>query len=240
MKLFNFLSHMPYKDGNTLIFCLSHGAQEFKQPQTAFDLSQGIPQRGVMFQPWQLAVRVSGKVTVLSHNLWITSPMRIFCNPVLAGDRVSFIFARQLYTGRITGDMLVDLEVVAEGLFTGFKIGNRSVIGKVPCVEGSQLLLIDGIQRQVLNTSLDSILRVIPFRNGIIVTGRKGHNLISVLWLDGRAFRIIVKGSNVYKCCLSADEKKVTHAVRAGGFEERYLHADKATLVAMPDFLRTN
>ena len=240
MRLFNFLSHMPYQNGGNLIFCYSPQAQEFKQPQTAFDLSQGIPQRSMMFQPWQLAVQVGDKVTTLSHDLWITSPMRVFCNPVLEGDRVSFIFARQLYTGRISGDSLADLEIVCEGLFTGFKLGDRGVIGKAPCAGGSQLVLINGTNRQTMNTSLDTILRVIPFGDGLVLTGRKGEDLISVLWQNGEAFRITVDGANIYKCCLSPNKQTVIHAVRAGGFEERYLHKSAATLVAMPDFLRTN
>lgn len=241
MQILPFLSHMPYADGENLICCFSPGAQEFPQPQTAFDISHNISIRTTRFQPWQLGIQDVDGFHTVTHPLWITSPMRVFCNPVLNGNEVSFIFARQLYTARITGFELTNLSVVSEGLFTGFKVGNRTVLGKAPCATGSQLILIDGQKRQALNTSFDHILRVVPFKSGLIMTGRKGEELVSVLWLNGTANRILANGKDVYKCCLTDNGSTVIHAVRTdGGFEERYLHSDTAEFVEMPDFLQTN
>lgn len=238
MQLLSTLSHMPFLAGDDLYFCGSDGVQAFSPRQTVFDITNKIPPRVMHFQSWEIMVKKGEAITKLTHKFRLGGPFRIFCNPVVTGESISFLFSRSLYTGRIEGSSIVDSKTLFQGVFTGFSSGAKTVLGKMPCAEGSQVIVIDSTGRSAFNTAFTEVLRVIPSGDDLILTGKLGRDFASVLLVEDVARRIQVRGQDVYKCCLTPDRLTVIHAVKTNGFEERYLHSDTAELVEMPDFIR--
>ncbi len=229
---------MPYLDGQNMVFCVSAGVGEFSQQPNAFETLHKIPPRVTRFQRWTPAIRRGDGATDLIAMPWaMDTPNRVYCNPVLAGSMLSVVYNRALFIGETVDNKFSRWEQVISGIFTGYKLGTKTVIGKVACAGGSQVIVMGGAAPTSINTVMDYILRIVPYNTGNIITGMIKKNPLSV-YLDGdSAQRLQVGGKDIYKCYLTADAQLVVHAVKGTDFEERTLHSDTVELVPYPDFI---
>lgn len=223
MKIIDTLSHMPFQDGADLYFCHSPGAESWEHPQTEFARHRGIAPERTDYQPWCLAKQSGGAVTTLDCPFPPDSPFRLFCNPVVSGGEISFVYDRTLWKCPLALP-LVPVEVVG-GIYAGFSTGERTVVTELKSLGSFRE---DG--GPPVASGFDHILRIVPHGSALVMTGVLAGETFSILRQpDGSRQRIQVGGEDVYKCCL--DGADVIHAVRAGGFEERYVHRDTAELI---------
>jgi hypothetical protein len=229
MKLIETLSHMPFKDGDDLFFCKSSGVSTFNVPQSPTAQALGISAQTVSFHPWSLAVLRDGVILDIEiEGFQALSPSNLFCNPVVVGSTLSFIYARTLWRVPLSGGTP---RRVRSGVFTGFCDGNKIVTSLPSCVDRSTTFTVeDGTSMESITTSFQSILRIIPQGTGYLITGLKdGQHKTLYRQSDSEKFYVTVDGEHIYKCCLDGDY--VIHAKKEGGFEDRFLHRDLYTLI---------
>jgi hypothetical protein len=237
LKLFEEIGHMPYQDLDTLVFSLSQGERIFRPNQTSYALTKGISGQEYKYQPWELALFKDGVVTRLKHSLKLSNPACIFCNPVMSGTQVSFIYGRRLYSAEIINDTITRVQELAKGVFTGFYHDGRLATGIPPCTADQAQLVLDG---RSYRTEFSELVRVIPHADGAILTGSTEGQFYSVYAERAgvapvvKCYRIKANGVDVYKCCL-VGETTVIYAVRNPD-GTRYLYSDPAEL----DFIGTN
>lgn len=238
MRILESLSHMPYYDGARLIFCESAGIGSFFAKPTLTDAKFSVSERTTRFQMWSPVIRDGDSVVKLHMPFKMDTPKRVYCNPVLEGDKLSFCYGRALFYASVAGASVRDAELVSEGVFTGFRVNGMTVLGKHACATGSQIIIIEPGKRTAVDTLFKFLLRVVPHNGGFIVTGGNGQGRFYSVFVDAdhNAFLIQVAGADVYKCVLSADNSEVTYAVKGTDFEERHLHADAATLTPLANF----
>lgn len=236
MLLLESLAHMPYIQGDDVFCCVSAGSQTFSSQSTDFDRLHRIIPVVTHYQPWNLARLNNGVVYPIRHRLPMNNPFQMFCNPVVNGGEISFVYNRCLYGGVLVDDTLIEYRIVATKVFSGFSISERTALVYSPCKPDSPQIVLNGND---MVTALDYVLRIVPSGDGHIITGQKDNALISVLLTNNGAYRLQVDGNDVYKCCLTQGILgDVIHAKREGGFEQRFLHRDKVTTIDFPNFVR--
>ena len=221
MKLIESLSHMPFKSGDDLYFCHSGGLREFIVTLTPFAKQRGVSTQVTNYQPWQLARLRDDQITLLETGFEVDSPVRLFCNPVVSGDIITFVYNRKLWSSPL-GDILTPT-VVRQGIYTGFQ-DSRSVFSNL---KSPSTFFIDS---EEIETDFDQILRIVPSQENLIITGIKNGITFSLLrQTDENLFRIKTSGQDVYKCCIV--ESTVFHAVKEIEFETRFIHSSPLELV---------
>lgn len=226
MILIDTLSHMPFQADDVLYFCKSRGLAEFAVAPTAFSEEIKAEPQKISYQPWTLAKMVGGVITPIGVGMPAKSPMHLYCNPVVVGDTISFIYNRCLWSSPLL-DSLVP-SIVRNNVYTGFVGENITVYSDLKTPNTFVIASAGG--NEVVETIFTSILRIVPSEANLIITGNLGSDTFSLLrHPNGDLFRIQVGGQDVYKCCLVGDD--VIHAVKAGEFETRYLHKDPVELV---------
>jgi hypothetical protein len=227
MKLLNELSHMPFKAGEDLLFCVSSGDQLFTAGRSDTAISLGIPAQTTKFQPWSLAILRGGEIIpLIAHEMEPAAPGRVFCNPVLSSPGViSFMYGNTLWTSTLTESGILYPAAIKSGIFTGFQRGTDIVYAETGELKQSGSVVFESTGDSII-FPFDRIVRVVPHGpEDIIVTGFMGNQFQSILWSPGGLFqRITTGGQDVYKCCLDGDN--VIHAKHGSEFEERYLHVD--------------
>jgi hypothetical protein len=216
MQLIPQYSHMPFQVGSKTYLCISAAPTNFLVNQTATAQRLGVPQQNVEFQPWSLAVFDAGVLTPINvEGLLADSPTRVFCNPVVVEDKITFIHGRTLYSATLNPDGILSPIAVQDRVFSGYCVGGV-INTTLPNKCGGSNVLFNGLEIQ---TPLDAVLRYIPQGNGFIVSG----NGESYLY-DGAFRRITVSGEDVYKCCI--DGEYLIYAKKGASFEDRSIHKD--------------
>lgn len=228
MKLIECLAHMPFKDGDSLFFCQSEGQRQFETQQVG---GMRGPIQRLPFQPWRLARLRDGVISPITvMGLGASSPSRLFCNPVVTGDAISFIYGRNLWTGQLSRDFVAQPQVVRRNVFTGFMRGNKLAYADLPCATDTAGVIVIAIAGDAdrVATPFDMILRLIPHgENEYLITGKIGDRFCTMRLNEAGGFDTVrtVAGEDVYKCCI--DGENVIHAVKEGEhFENRYLYQD--------------
>ena len=221
---------MPFKYGNDLYFCHSKGTATFSPPLTPFAKAHNIPPQVVEYQPWELARYRNDVIQLLPSGLELLSPMQIFCNPVVINDVISFVYNRVLYSSPIGNDILSP-STVRNNVYSGFVAENYTIYTDLKDVSSFIKINSNG-ETTTTATEFDHILRIVPWNDGLIITGQKNQTHYTILqYNDGSKFRLKVDGNDIYKCCL-IEGNQVIHAVKTNEFETRHLHIDTVELIS--------
>lgn len=212
---------MPFAVGDVLYFTQSHGKLTFTIPRSPTAIRLAMPEQVVVFQPWSLARLQNGLVTpIYVTGVESASPSQVFCNPVVVGGVISFVYGGSLYKANVGEGTLQAIHVM-DNVGSGFCSG-ADIVTSTKTSDGVGRLNINGVDT-IFNCP--EIIRVIPYDEGYVVTCRVGATHKSYrIFNTGDVSRITVLGDDIYKCCIQED--LLVYAKKEGDFEDRFLYKD--------------